>query len=110
MENSNLPGTITVKIGRSSIDIPFNVSQIDEEKFGYLAVFAGDMLKKEIERREKITPDGFTGAQVDALTDLAIRFNTRFVRPNFTVNGDGSAEGQIGPIYVGCSPEGVINS
>ncbi len=55
-------------------------------------------------------------AQRNALRDLASRYNVEFDESNFFVyRADASmmpgwAEGRVGPIYVGCSPEGQIHS
>lgn len=55
----------------------------------------------------------FTPAQVAAILALCDRYTVRFdpeawhTRPDLP---DGWVAGQVGPIYVGCSPEGDIHS
>jgi hypothetical protein len=54
-----------------------------------------------------------TEEQVVALTRLCERFEVPFVESNFFAShscGEGWVEGQVGPIFVGCSPEGNIHS
>lgn len=54
--------------------------------------------------------------QREALRDLASRYNVDFDESKFFVYKASStmmplwAEGWVGPIYVGCSPEGQIHS
>lgn len=55
-------------------------------------------------------------AQRKALSDLAARYKVDFDESKFFVYKEDSsmmpnwAEGWVGPIYVGCSPEGSIHS
>ena len=54
--------------------------------------------------------------QREALRDLASRYKVEFDETKFIVFSKdrsmmpGWAEGWVGPIYVGCSPEGAIHS
>ena len=54
--------------------------------------------------------------QREALRNLAFRYNVDFDESKFRVYKQDStmmpgwAEGWVGPIYVGCSPEGQIHS
>lgn len=54
--------------------------------------------------------------QREALRNLAFRYNVNFDESKFLVYKQDStmmpgwAEGWVGPIYVGCSPEGRIHS
>jgi hypothetical protein len=63
--------------------------------------------------RDTYNPPGMTDAQREALTDLCGRYNVPFNESDFHHPFDlpeGWVAGQVGPIYVGCSPEGQISS
>lgn len=54
-----------------------------------------------------------TPEQEQALRALCERYNTEFDADNFRPRFDlprGYVAGQVGPIYVGCSPDGRISS
>lgn len=54
-----------------------------------------------------------TGKQRTALHDLCARYHVPFLEEDFQPRFDlpaGWVAGWAGPIYVGCSPEGEINS
>jgi hypothetical protein len=54
-----------------------------------------------------------TEAQAAALAELCGRYNVEFSADNFRSRSDlpdGYVAGQVGPIFVGCSPEGRISS
>ncbi len=107
-------GHIVITVGKThSYKIPFAVDSISEENIGCLAEFAKETARKESERLSKRDSDGLTGAQHDSLSELSLRYNVRFRVADFSPDsscGDGWVSGSVGSIYVGCSPDGSINS
>lgn len=72
-----------------------------------------DVRDQAVAKLKEVESDGLTIAQRRALVDLSERYKVPFNRDNFRHTHDlptGYVAGWVGPIYVGCSPEGGINS